>query len=115
VIATRRYLACLGMGAVCAQPPGDSALPDAAAGPCQGGQYQGSFEGTYTSHLTGIGIPIPIRGTVDMTLDTEGTAQMTCTLGGEAGPCSNLFTVRNGATMGTADSNDGGFGGFPFF
>jgi hypothetical protein len=99
-----------------AQPPGDGALPDATTGPCQGGQYQGLLEGTYTSHLTGVGLPIPLKGTVDLTLDPEGTAQMTCTLGGEAGACSNLLIVRNGSTTGTAGSvGDTGTGGFPFF
>ena len=80
-----------------AQPPGDGALPDATTGPCQGGQYQGLLEGTYTSHLTGVGIPIPLKGAVDMTLDPEGTAQMTCTLDGEAGRaaiCSPCRTAR---------------------
>src|ERR1700744_3609961 len=63
---------------------GDSGSgPTGNSGPCKGGHYTGMFTGSYTSHLTGVGIPIPVTGNVDMTLDQSGTADMTCEVHGE--------------------------------
>jgi hypothetical protein len=98
---------------------GDSTVSDGSGGgPCKGGHYSGTFAGTYTSHLTGIGIPIPVTGNVDMSLDQVGSDQMTCTLVGEATKCSDLFSLQNGTITGIADEGmigDAGFGGFPYF
>ena len=56
---------------------GDSTVSDGSGGgPCKGGHYSGTFAGTYTSHLTGIGFPIPVTGNVDMSLDQVGSDQM---------------------------------------
>ena len=41
---------------------GDSTVAAGNSGPCQGGKYKGTFAGLYTSHLTGVGIPIPVTG-----------------------------------------------------
>src|SRR5271167_2422149 len=35
---------------------------------CKAGHYTGNFLGTYTSHLTGIGFPIPVTGDVQLDL-----------------------------------------------
>ncbi|MGO9833755.1 MAG: hypothetical protein ACLP1X_06030 [Polyangiaceae bacterium] len=85
-----------------------------AVGPCQGGQYTGAFAGSYTSHLTGVGIPVPMTGNVNMTLEQEGSAQQTCMLFGEATKCSDLYDLQDGTIMGVADGNGAG-GGFPYF
>jgi hypothetical protein len=85
---------------------------------CKGGHYQGSFTGTYTSSLTGVGFPIPVSGNVDMTLYQEGSAMMTCTLNGEMEDCSNYFSLQNGTITGVADgtvTEAGITGGFPYF
>jgi hypothetical protein len=89
-------------------------------GPCKGGFYKGSFGGGYNSHLTVIGIPIPVTGDVQMTLYQEGTSGQQCMIEGEFQQCSNVFSLQNGIIQGTADKvnlpNDGGsFGGFPYF
>jgi hypothetical protein len=96
---------------------GDSTVAATNNGPCQGGKYEGTFAGTYTSHLTGIGFPIPVTGNVDMTLNQEGTgAGQTCMLVGEATKCSDLFSLQNGTITGVADElGDSGVGGFPYF
>jgi hypothetical protein len=95
---------------------GDSTAPQNNSGPCKGGQYNGTFAGLYTSHLTGIGVPIPVTGNVDMTLDQEGSGDMTCTLVGETTKCSDLFSLKNGTISGVADElGDSGIGGFPYF
>jgi len=90
------------------------------SGPCKGGHYVGTFAGSYTSHLTGIGIPIPVQGNVDMTLDQQGGADMTCHPAGEIPvPCNEVFTLKNGTITGVADgtkSDDGSVsGGFPYY
>ncbi len=90
------------------------------AGPCKGGHYVGTFAGSYTSHLTGIGIPIPVQGNVDMTLDQEGDANTTCHPAGEIPvPCNQVFTLKNGTITGVADgtvATDGSVsGGFPYY
>jgi hypothetical protein len=97
---------------------GDSTVAAGNSGPCQGGKYKGTFAGLYTSHLTGVGIPIPVTGNVDMTLDQEGSAQTMCMLVGEATKCSDLFSLQDGTITGVADQGmlgDAGVGGFPYF
>jgi hypothetical protein len=90
-----------------------------SSGPCKGGHYGGSFTGSYTSHLTAVGIPIPVTGNVDMTLDQQGTANQTCQPEGEIPvPCNQVFTLKNGTITGVADSvtvGDASTGGFPYF
>ena len=72
----------------------DGAVP-VSSGPCKGGHYGGTFTGSYTSHLTAVGIPIPVTGNVDMTLDQQGTANQTCQPEGEIPvPCNQVFTLE---------------------
>jgi hypothetical protein len=89
------------------------------SGPCKGGHYNGTFAGTYTSHLTGIGIPLNVTGNVDMYLYQQGSADMTCHPAGEIPvPCNEVFTLSNGTVTGVADQqmlNDAAYGGFPYF
>ncbi len=97
---------------------GDAAAPPSNNGPCKGGKYEGTFVGLYTSHLTGVGIPIPVAGNVDMTLDQAGSAGQTCTFVGESESCSNFFELKNGTITGIADAiqtDAGPVGGFPYF
>jgi hypothetical protein len=82
-------------------------------GPCQGGQYTGAFAGSYASHLTGVGIPIPMTGNVNITLEQEGNPQQTCMLLNEATKCSDLDNLQDGTITGVADANGAG-GGFPY-
>src|SRR5580692_7323844 len=66
---------------------------DENSGPCKGGHYGGTFAGSYTSHLTGVGFPIPVTGNVELNLDQEGTADMMCHSGGEIPvPCNDVFS-----------------------
>ncbi len=95
-----------------------SAVNDINPGPCKGGHYGGTFAGSYTSHLTGVGIPIPVQGNVDMTLDQEGTAGQQCMVEGEFEHCSDVFSLQDGTITGVADEivvGDAGLGGFPYF
>ncbi len=97
----------------------DGSVP-IGSGPCKGGHYSGTFTGSYTSHLTGIGIPIPVTGNVDMTLNQAGTSNMMCHPAGEIPvPCNEVYTLQNGTITGVADGvkEDGGkiAGGFPYF
>jgi hypothetical protein len=87
------------------------------SGPCQGGKYAGSFTGLYTSHLTGVGIPIPVAGNVDLTLNQAGGSGSQCMVEGEGlESCSNVFTLQDGTITGVADElGDSGVGGFPYF
>jgi hypothetical protein len=72
--------------------------------------------GLYASHLTLIGIDIPIAGAVHMTLVAAGAAQQTCRLGGEVEPCSDILTVENGTVTGADPaSGDAGVSVFPFY
>jgi len=91
--------------------------PVGNSGPCKGGHYSGAFAGLYTSHLTGVGVPIPVAGNVDMTLDQQGTADMTCHPAGEIPvPCNDVFTLKDGTITGVADQlhlGDAAVGGFP--
>lgn len=96
-----------------------SAAPIGNSGPCKGGHYSGTFAGLYTSHLTGIGIPIPVAGNVELTLNQQGTSDQTCHPEGEIPvPCNNVFTLKDGTITGVADEihlGDGAIGGFPYF
>jgi hypothetical protein len=73
----------------------------------------------YTSHLTGVGFPIPVAGDVSLTLDQQGTSDMTCHPSGEIPvPCSDVFTLKDGTITGVADAihvGDASIGGFPYF
>jgi hypothetical protein len=94
-----------------------SALYNTNDGPCKGGHYSGTFAGSYTSHLTGVGIPIPVTGNVDMQLDQEGTAGQQCMVEGEFEHCNNVFSLQDGTITGVADEivvGDAGLGGFPY-
>jgi hypothetical protein len=79
-------------------------------GACKAGEYTGTFGGLYTSHLTGIGFPIPVVGNVDLTLNQEGSSTQTCKPEGEIPvPCDQVFTLKDGVIQGTAD------GLFPYY
>jgi hypothetical protein len=82
-------------------------------GPCEGGQYAGALGGSYTSHLTGAGIPVSMTGNVNMTLDQEGSDDQACMLFGEVTRCSDLYDLRDGTITGVANGNGAG-GGFPY-
>jgi hypothetical protein len=97
---------------------GDASVVATDNGPCRGGKYEGTFAGLYTSHLTGIGVPIPVAGNVDMTLDQEGTAGQQCMVDGEFEHCSDVFSLQNGTITGIADEihlGDAAGGGFPYY
>lgn len=64
-----------------------------AAGACKAGHYTGMFSGTYSSFLTFVGVPIPVVGNVDLTL------QQAVTNVGEF----PMYTISNGKVSGTAD------------
>ncbi len=89
------------------------------SGPCKAGEYNGTFKGSYNTHLTGIGIPIPVTGNVDLTLHQAGTSGEQCMIEGELyEKCSDVFTLQNGTITGVADEvhiGDAGVGGFPYF
>jgi hypothetical protein len=93
--------------------------PDGSNGtPCSGGSYVGPFAGEYTSHLTGVGIPIPVTGPVNLKLAQAGSEGTTCTLAGESKDCSDVFPVVSGTVTGVNDAvntGDATAGGFPFF
>jgi len=97
----------------------DAGSPDGSNGTaCSGGSYVGPFTGEYTSHLTGVGIPIPVTGTVTFTLVQAGSAGTTGTLAGESKDCSDVFPVESGTVTGVDDAvntGDAAVGGFPFF
>src|SRR5580658_6351288 len=64
--------------------------------PCKPGVYQGSFTGSYSSHLV-LGMPLAVSGNVDLTLDQEGTANQMCTImvqgeGVITEHCNDVFT-----------------------
>ncbi len=95
----------------------DGALDGSYAGPCGAGAYTGTETGTYSSHLTGIGIPIPFDGNVTLTLAPAGPAGTTCMLQGVDKDCSDVLAVQGGTLSGTADAmhtDAGSVGGFPF-
>jgi hypothetical protein len=80
-----------------------SSVGTVSAGPCKGGEYTGAFTGSYTSYLTGVGVPIPVTGNVDLTLDQEGDAGTQCKVDGEFQDCSSVFALQNRAITGVAD------------
>jgi hypothetical protein len=82
---------------------------DNASGACKGGHYGGDFGGIYSSHLTFIGIGIPVTGNVELTLNQEGSAGMMCSVHGEEISCNNVFSLQDGTIQGVAD------GLFPYF
>ena len=96
---------------------GGGAVP--GSGPCKGGKYEGTFDGSYASHLTLIGWPMTVTGNVDMTLAQEGVVGQKCTLNGEFQDCSNIYTMQNGTVTGVASASDmfedGGGTGYPYF
>jgi hypothetical protein len=97
-------------------------LPDSSPGTsanaaCKGGHYQGTFSGSYSSHLI-LGIPLMVTGNVDMTLNQAGNPMMTCTFAGETEKCSDFFQVSGGTVTGVANSTmvgDAMVGGYPYF
>jgi hypothetical protein len=87
---------------------------------CKAGFYEGAFTGNYSSHLTLIGLDIPVSGNVQLTLDQEGSSDKTCTInvqgeGVTTESCSDVFTLSGGTITGVADGNDAGMGGFPYY
>ena len=81
---------------------------------CKAGFYEGTFTGTYSSHITVVGIGIPMSGNVDFTLNQEGTASQTCMIdvqgeGTTTESCNDVFTLSGGAITGTMD------GLFPYY
>jgi hypothetical protein len=88
------------------------------SGVCKAGLYEGTFDGSYTSYLTGVGVPIPVTGNVELTLDQAGAAGQQCQLDGEFKDCSTVFALKNGVITGVADAlqlGDASTGGFPYF
>jgi len=94
-------------------------IPDAKAtmysdSACKAGFYQGTFTGTYSSHITVVGIGIPVAGNVELTLNQEGDSNQTCQIqtqgeGTITESCSDVFTLSGGVITGTAD------GLFPYY
>jgi hypothetical protein len=88
--------------------------------PCKPGVYQGSFTGSYSSHLV-LGMPLAVSGNVDLTLDQEGTANQMCTImvqgeGVITEHCNDVFTVSGGTITGMANGiDDAGTFGYPFY
>jgi hypothetical protein len=98
---------------------GPGTVTDVDPGPCKGGHYGGTFAGSYTSHITGVGIPIPVTGNVDLTLHQEGTSNQMCMSVGEIPvPCNDVYSLQDGTITGVADATmvgDAQVGGFPYF
>jgi hypothetical protein len=95
----------------------DGSVLTGDSGPCKGGFYEGTFAGSYTSHITGVGIPIPVQGNVELTLKQAGSSGQ-CKAGGEFQSCTNVFTLKDGTITGIADAanvGDAQVGGFPYF
>jgi hypothetical protein len=114
-------------GAATDAPSGDGAGSSDGAGgpgpdggvsssPCAAGPYEGKFGGSFTSPLTSIGVPIPIQGTVTMTLSSEGASGTTCSVGGQPHDCGEVFSIQGGRVDGYADGvADGSAGsGLPY-
>ncbi len=81
---------------------------------CKAGFYQGTFTGTYSSHITVVGIGIPVTGNIELTLDQQGDSNQQCTIqtqgeGDITESCSDVFTLSGGIITGTAD------GLFPYY
>jgi hypothetical protein len=56
---------------------------------CEAGRYTGAFTGFYASGLTVVGVPIPVAGDVNLTLDQSANGE--------------FYTISNGRITGTAD------------
>jgi hypothetical protein len=94
-------------------------VPDAAPvmiadSACKAGFYQGTFTGTYSSHITVVGVGIPVQGNVELTLNQQGSSDSQCTISIEGEgltmeSCSDVFTVSGGVITGVAD------GLFPYY
>jgi|SRR5579884_1268302 len=87
-------------GGSVASGTGSSLLDDAssiitgdgrAIGGCKAGHYTGTFAGTYSSFLTFVGVPIPVTGDVELTLEQS------------AGGGEFQYVISNGTVSGTAD------------
>jgi hypothetical protein len=94
------------------------AAADADGGTCRSGSYVGTLTGNYASHLTGIGIAIPLAGDVTMTLVQEGSAGTTCVLDGASKDCGDLFALQSATVTGVASetkAGDASYALFPFF
>jgi len=81
---------------------------------CKAGFYEGKFTGTYSSHITVVGIGIPVQGNVQLTLDQQGSSDKMCSIdiqgeGTTIETCNNVFTLSGGIISGTAD------GLFPYY
>ncbi len=80
---------------------------------CKAGFYQGTFTGSYSSHITVVGIGIPVAGNVELTLNQQGSSDKMCTIDDEGEftteSCNNVFTVSGGSISGLAD------GAFPYY
>jgi hypothetical protein len=75
---------------------------------CKAGFYQGTFAGIYSSHITVIGVGIPVTGNIELTLDQQGSSDSMCTIqiegeGLTTESCNNVFTVSGGSISGVAD------------
>jgi hypothetical protein len=85
-----------------------------ASSACKAGFYQGTFTGDYSSHITVVGLGIPVTGNVELTLNQVGSSDKTCTIvvegeGNTQESCNNVFTLSGGVISGTAD------GVFPYY
>jgi hypothetical protein len=84
---------------------------------CKAGEYTGTFTGSYSSHLI-LGIPLTVKGNVDLVLNQEGGDQQQCMVHGEFESCANVFTLSDGTITGVANPamvGDASFGGYPYF
>jgi hypothetical protein len=86
---------------------------------CKAGNYQGLFQGSYSSGLIA-GIPLSVTGDVNLTLDQAGDSSKQCMVEGEGFEvCSNVFTLSGGTITGVANKagmiGDATIGGFPYY
>jgi hypothetical protein len=58
-------------------------------GSCKAGHYVGTFEGTYVSPATFVGVPVPVSGDLDLTLTQSAKGE--------------FFDIANGKMSGVAD------------
>jgi hypothetical protein len=54
------------------------------------------------------GIPVPLVGTVSMTLVPEGAPGTSCSIGGRAEDCSQVFSIQDGRLIAARSGIDGG-------